>query len=258
MLRLRSIRRPRWAILLLAVGLLLALTVPAMAATPATSYTYNSDDPTAIGDDLMVENDNNMWVLDADTGHAYHENLKNGRTNDISIGSFLKVWYDAKGTTPTTAKLWATYGYMGCGHTTWQTGSEFTTRFVSYDDGLVISFEADSVGETGEVAYTIQGQNGENDWAGGHTQARAFAMKTLSGVTYEGDPVVEVPWYELSWDTALNKSIGTISEISGKTRILLGGTSGAVGYNKTNCGAGTLVWPTTPIRWWVDTLDIVD
>lgn len=233
-------------------GLLAVTGGNAIAGPPVWGYDFGDD-----FDDLYVDNQKNRWVLDADTGYAYHENLKQGTRNDISIASFLEAWYDATGVAPVRAKLYATYGYEGCGSTTWLTGSGFDTRFVSYEDGLVISFEATGLGESGEVAYAIQGQNDERDWTGGHTQVRAFQIQQLYGEVHPDQPLVS-PWYQLLWDTALDVSIGSITEVGATdTRMILGGTVDAEGFNYTNCGANSLVWPNTTIRWIVDTLDIV-
>jgi len=230
----------------------LGLSQNAFAPPPTTSMTFGPD-----SDDLWVSDVDNEWVLDADTGIATHTRLigKNApQTNNISIASFLEVWYDATGKSPVTSYNLVAYDCLSLGVTTWITSTDMVTRFVSYDDGLVISFEAPDDGvQSGEVGYAIQGQNFETDWSAGHVQFRAFELEPLIGTG-----VYSLEWTHVITTFPTSSGFGTISE--GTETVLLLNTDSMIGeHSATNCAAalGTVdAFNPTPIFWVVDTLDI--
>ena len=227
----------RWLAAALAVVTITGTLVatPAGAGPDPVTKGFDGGD----GDNAWVDNGNQYWELDADTGVARHHNKRQDRWNTMTVADFLDVWYAEVGGEPGTGHLSA---QLDCAPGTpdrryFTRG--FVTRSLAWADGVAVALEApagvveDRVAQAGGAAYVFQGT-----WQtyGALTNAtmRAFEGGAVSSDT---DAAVVGNTFELSWTpTAGGYTVGADGRIWATAAT-------AAGHGNGRCAG---VWGTYP------------
>ncbi len=175
-------------------------------------------------DDLMIQQGQKRWTVDADTGTALFVDLSQEEWSPvpITIREFLEVWYDLQDLELQEAFQYITYSCNRNAWNTYLTPHTYETRKVRYHDGLIVDFK-DPNGHG--ASYAIQNKVG--------------MIRKMEG----GFSVNEPGGFRARWSHAQNVGTGCVGTpdeckiTADPTELLvkLGGVVDGNTFNRTNC-----------------------